>query len=67
MFRMIKCVGILFVNTINYLVFVMDERSVYCVLGKNLPIILAVFVFQSFKCRKNAHRYPRFCISTDMT
>jgi len=63
---MIKYAGILFLNMINYLVFVMDKRSVYCVLRKHLCIILAAFVLQSFMYRINAHGYPRFFISSDM-
>jgi hypothetical protein len=45
---MIKYAGILFVNTIIYLVFVTDKRSVYCMLGKNLCVILVAFVLKSF-------------------
>jgi hypothetical protein len=67
MFRMIKYAGILFVNVINSLAFVKDERSVYCVLGKHLCIILAAFVLQSFMYRINAHGYARLFISSDKT
>ena len=67
MFCMMKYTGILFVNMINYLVFVVGKRSVYCVLGKNLCIILAALVLQGYKYRINWHRYPRFFISSNMT
>jgi hypothetical protein len=67
MFRMIKYAGILFVNMIHSVAFVMDERSVYCVLGKHLCIILAAFVLQNFMYRINAHGFARFFISSDMT
>ena len=58
--------GILFVNMINYLVLVMDKPSAFCVLGKNLYIILSAFLLQSFKCHLHAPRCPRFFISSDM-